>query len=70
MRLKLLLAAFLATTACCAWADARTADPYQIFALAKSHWTEQVYPSKIEYAVAISVVENGRVKTERYRSGF
>lgn len=47
-----------------------TADPYQIFALAKSHWAAQVYPSKMEYTLAVSVIENGEVKTERYQSGF
>jgi hypothetical protein len=70
MSLKLVLAGFLAMAACCAWADAQTANPYQIFALAKSHWAAQVYPSKMEYVLAVSVVENGQVKTERYRSGF
>src|SRR5579862_7867505 len=69
-RMKLALVGFLAIALTCAWADAQTADPYQIFALAKSHWAAQVYPSKMEYTLAVSVVEGGSVKTERYRSGF
>ena len=49
---------------------ARKRPPYQVFALAKSRWAAQVYPSKTEYTLAVSVVENGHVITERYRSGF
>lgn len=70
MRLNLPALGLLAIAVCCAWADAQTVDPYQIFALAKSRWAAQVYPSKMEYVLAVSVVEDGQLKTERYRSGF
>ena len=44
--------------------------PYQIFARAKQFWWEQRYPEMVEYTVAVSVVEGGKVKVERYRCGY
>ena len=46
------------------------ADPYQIFARARAYWLEQRYPPLLEYTVAVSVLEGGSVKTERYWSAY
>jgi hypothetical protein len=46
------------------------ADPYQIFARARAYWLQQRYPPLIEYSVAVSVLEGGSVKIERYWSAY
>lgn len=46
------------------------ADPYQIFARARAYWLQQQYPPLIEYTVAVSVLEGGSVKVERYWSAY
>jgi hypothetical protein len=46
------------------------ADPYQIFARARAYWLQQHYPPLIEYTVAVSVLEGGSVKIERYWSAY
>lgn len=46
------------------------ADPYQIFARARAYWLQQHYPPLIEYSVAVSVLEGGSVKVERYWSAY
>jgi hypothetical protein len=46
------------------------ADPYQIFARARAYWFQQHYPPLIEYTVAVSVLEGGSVKIERYWSAY
>jgi hypothetical protein len=46
------------------------ADPYQIFARARAYWLEQRYPPLLEYTVAVSVLEGGTVKTQRYWSAY
>jgi hypothetical protein len=45
-------------------------DPYQIFARARAYWLQQSYPPLLEYTVAVSVLEGGSVKTERYWSAY
>jgi hypothetical protein len=45
-------------------------DPYQIFARARNYWLQQHYPPLLEYTVAVSVLEGGSVKTERYWSAY
>jgi hypothetical protein len=45
-------------------------DPYQIFARARAYWHEQRYPPLLEYTVAVSVLEGGSLKTERYWSAY
>jgi hypothetical protein len=62
--LGVLLAASLAT------ATPAAADPYQIFAQSRRYWESQRYPMMLEYDVAVSVVEHGTAKTERYQMGY
>src|SRR6516165_2516182 len=45
-------------------------DPYQIFARARAYCLQQSYPPLVEYTVAVSVLEGGSVKTERYWSAY
>lgn len=45
-------------------------DPYQIFARARAYWRQQSYPALLEYNVAVTVLEGGSVKTERYWSAY
>ena len=45
-------------------------DPYQIFARARAYWQQQSYPPLLEYDVAVTVLESGSVKTERYWSAY
>ncbi len=45
-------------------------DPYQIFARARAYWLEQRYPPLLEYTVAVTVLEGGSMKTERYWSAY
>lgn len=45
-------------------------DPYQIFARARAYWQQQSYPPLLEYYVAVTVLEGGSVKTERYWSAY
>ena len=45
-------------------------DPYQIFARARGYWHQQTYPPLLEYTVAVSVLEGGSLKTERYWSAY
>jgi hypothetical protein len=45
-------------------------DPYQIFARARAYWLQQHYPALLEYTVAVSVLEGGSLKTERYWSAY
>src|SRR5215469_968101 len=44
--------------------------PYEIFARAKQYWEAQQYPGMLEYTVAVSVVEGGKTKIERYQAGY
>jgi hypothetical protein len=46
------------------------ADPYQIFARARAYWHQQQYPPLLEYTVAVTVLEGGTLKTERYWSAY
>jgi hypothetical protein len=46
------------------------ADPYQIFARARGYWLERSYPPLLEYDVAVTVLEGGTVKTQRYWSAY
>lgn len=46
------------------------ADPYQIFARARAYWLQQQYPPLLEYMVAVTVLEGGTLKTERYWSAY
>lgn len=46
------------------------ADPYQIFARARAYWLQQHYPPLIEYSVAVTVLEGGSIKVERYWSAY
>jgi hypothetical protein len=45
-------------------------DPYQIFARSRAYWLHQRYPPLLEYTVAVTVLEGGRVKQERYWSAY
>jgi hypothetical protein len=45
-------------------------DPYQIFARARAYWLQQQYPPLLEYSVAVTVLEGGSFKTERYWSAY
>ena len=45
-------------------------DPYQIFARARAYWLQQHYPPLLEYTVAVSVLEGGTIKTQRYWSAY
>lgn len=49
------------------------ADPnagYEIFGRTRLAWEAQHYPGFLEYDVAVTVTEDGRRKTERYRSAY
>lgn len=43
---------------------------YEIFGKARLAWEAQRYPEFLEYDVSVTVTENGRLKTERYRSAY
>jgi len=45
-------------------------DPYQIFARARAYWLQQHYPPLLEYTVAVSVLEGGTIKAQRYWSAY
>ena len=45
-------------------------DPYQIFARTRAYWLDQHYPPLLEYSVAVTVLEGGTVKIERYWSAY
>src|SRR5580704_10866905 len=45
-------------------------DPYQIFARARAYWLQQHYPPMLEYTVAVSVLEGGTIKAQRYWSAY
>jgi hypothetical protein len=62
----LLAAASPATTT----AAQSLSDPYQIFARARAYWRQQSYPPLLEYTVAVTVLEGGSVKTQRYWSAY
>lgn len=69
--LSLILTSFaLAAIAPATAAAQTTLTPYQIFARAKQYWEAQRYPEMLEYTVAVTVVEGGKTKTERYRCGY
>lgn len=63
----LLLAGALPVTST---AQPPVADPYQIFARARAYWLQQHYPALVEYTVAVTVLEGGTTKTERYWSAY
>ncbi len=68
---SLILTSFaLATIAPAKAAAPTTLTPYQIFAHAKQYWEAQRYPERLQYTVAVSVVEGGKTRTERYRCGY
>jgi hypothetical protein len=46
------------------------ADAYQIFARSREYWLQQHYPPLLEYTVAVTVLEGGSVKKERYWSAY
>ncbi len=50
--------------------DAASPDPYAIFARARAYWEHQRYPERVEYTVAVRVVEGTRTLVERYASGY
>jgi hypothetical protein len=66
----LLLAAAAGPSTALGINSAGVADPYQIFARARAYWLQQQYPPLIEYTVAVSVLEGGSVKIERYWSAY
>lgn len=43
---------------------------YEIFGKTRLAWESQRYPEFLAYDVAVTVTENGRTKTERYRSAY
>jgi hypothetical protein len=45
-------------------------DPYRIFARASGFWYAQHYPPLLEYEVAVTVLEGGTFKAERYWSAY
>ena len=62
-----LLAAAIVTAASAA---AAAPDPYQIFSNARAYWLTQHYPQKLEYAVAVDIVEGGRERVEHYSTQY
>lgn len=44
--------------------------PYAIYESAQAYWLTQRYPSALAYSVAVSVVEGGKPKVERYASSY
>ncbi len=66
---------FLALAGAClagsgAPAPAALADPYAIFAAARTHWETARYPSQISYTVAIIVRHNGNTSEAHYHSYY
>jgi hypothetical protein len=49
------------------WADP---DPYQLYAHARAIWLSQRYPGYVSYTIAVTVNENGVVKTAHYRATY
>jgi hypothetical protein len=45
-------------------------DPYAIFARARRYWESQRYPARLQYTVVVTVLEGGKTRIERYRSGY
>ncbi len=45
-------------------------DPYQIFANSRAYWLMQRYPQRLEYDVAVDVVEGGSERVERYAADY
>jgi hypothetical protein len=45
-------------------------DPYEIFSRARAYWTQQSYAPRIEYSVAVDVIEGGKERVERYASDY
>jgi len=44
--------------------------PYAIYESAQIYWLTQRYPQGLAYSVAVSVVEGGKLKTERYATSY
>lgn len=66
-----LAAASIACGFALAGAQAQAApDPYSVFAKSRSYWVHQHYPEMLRYSVAVSVVEDGNARTERYESVY
>ena len=72
MRTRLALAALALSALWAGSAASATAapDPYGIFAKTRSYWLQQRYPDTLDYRVAISAVDNGVERTERYDSVY
>jgi hypothetical protein len=51
-------------------APAPAPDPYQIFANSRAYWLLQRYPQRLEYDVAVDVVEGGAERVERYATDY
>lgn len=68
---RIVIATLLLAAASLSSAQAESpADPYQIFARSRAYWLEQHYPPLLEYTVAVTVLEGGSVKQERYWSAY
>ncbi len=58
----------VAATAASAATAAPAPDPYRIFANARTYWLMQHYPQKLEFTVAVAVLEGGRQRVEHYNA--
>jgi hypothetical protein len=47
-----------------------TSNPYEIFAATRRYWEAQRYPVRLEYTVAVSVVEAGKTRVQHYHLGY
>ncbi len=43
---------------------------YQIFANARAYWLQQRYPERLNYTIAVGVVEGGHERVERYHADY
>ncbi len=59
-----------ALAACFTSARAAGPDPYDIFARSRAYWLQQRYPPRVDYNVAVDVVEGGKERVERYTSSY
>jgi|GEM_PF-850727 len=73
MRLKALLGGLCAFSAALAVGAPRaiaTPDPYQIFADSRAYWLLQRYPQRLEYDVAVDILEGGSERVEHYAADY
>ena len=69
-RLALAVFAFAALWAGASAATTAAPDAYGIYAKTRTYWQQQRYPATLDYRVAISAVDNGVARVERYDSVY